>query len=70
MNDKIKANIQLLGGGSLTYLSDEDSKELEQFITTFLSKTGSKGVVISLDQSQDPKYQSVKEIFVDQVLQP
>jgi hypothetical protein len=70
MTDQIKARVQLLGGGSLDYLSDADSKALREFISEFLSKTGSTGVVISLDQNQDPKYQAVKEIFVDQVLQP
>jgi hypothetical protein len=70
MADQVKARVQLLGGGSLDYLSDADSKALREFITDFLSKTGSKGVVISLDQSQNPKYEAVKEIFVDQVLQP
>lgn len=70
MDNQIKARVQLLGGGSLDYLSDKDSEALSRFITDFLSKTGSKGVVISLDESQDPKYQAVKEIFVDGVLAP
>jgi hypothetical protein len=70
MPDQIKARVQLLGGGSLGYLSDEDSAQLREFITSFLSKTGSKGVVISIDESQQDDYEAVKEVFVDQVLEP
>ena len=71
MNEnRTKANVQLLGGGSLNYLSDDETAELSAFVSNFLSKTGSRGLVVSLDESQAADYESIKEIFVDQVLQP